>query len=178
MIYRPDITQGLECCLDADFAGGWKDGNNDSPKSVLSRTGFVIMYAGCPLTWGSKLQTEIALSNTESEYIDLSSTMQAVIPFLGLMKETARLFKLLTRDPVFRCTVWEDNESCITVAKSPKFTPRTKHISIKNHHFRRFVSDGTIIIKPIDTAEQIADIFTKPLGEKSFCFLRHQLMGW
>ena len=60
----------------------------------------------------------------------------------------------------------------------PKFTPRTKHIAIKYHHFRRFVSDGAIITNSIDTAEQIADIFTKPLGNKSFCFLRHQLMGW
>ena len=136
------------------------------------------MYAGCPITWGSNLQTEISLSTTESEYISLSSAMREVIPFLGLMKETAGLFGLLTRDPVFRCTFWEDNESCITVAKSPKFTPRTKHIAIKYHHFRQFVSDGTIIIKSIDTAEQIADIFTKPLGEKSFCFLRHKLMGW
>ena len=57
IIYRPDITQGLECYVDADFAGGWKDGNHDSPESVLSRTGFFIMYAGCPITWGSKLQT-------------------------------------------------------------------------------------------------------------------------
>ena len=104
--------------------------------------------------------------------------MREVIPFLGLMKETAGLFGLLTRYPVFRCTVWEDNERCITVAKSPKFTPRTKHIAIKYHHFRQFVSDGTIIIKSIDTAEQIADIFTKPLGEKSLCFLRHHIMGW
>ena len=104
--------------------------------------------------------------------------MREVIPFLGLMKETAGLFGILTRDPVFRCTVWEDNEICITVAKSPKFTPRKKHIAIKYHHFRQFVSDGTIIIKSIDTAEQIADIFTKPLGEKSFCLLRHKLMGW
>ena len=178
MIYRPDITRGLECYVDADFAGGWKDGNHDSPESVLSRTGFVIMYAGCPITWGSKLQTEISLSTTESEYIALSSAMREVIPFLGLMKETAGLFRLLTRDTLFRCTVWEDNESCITVAKTPKFTPRTKHIAIKYHHFRRFVSDETIIIKSIDTAEKIADIFAKPLGEKSFCFLRNQLMGW
>ena len=104
--------------------------------------------------------------------------MQEVIQFLGLMEETAGLFGLLTRDPVFRRTVWEYNESCITVANSPKFTPRKNHISVKYHHFRRFVSDGTIIIKSIDTTEQIVDIFTKPLGEKSFCFLRHQLMGW
>ena len=57
MIYRPDITQGLECYVDDDFAGRWKDGNHESPESVWSRTGFVIMYAGCPITWGRKLQT-------------------------------------------------------------------------------------------------------------------------
>ena len=129
--------------LDADFSGGWKDGNHDSLESVFSRTGFVIMYAGCPITWRSKLQTETALSTTESKYIALSSAMREVIPFLDLMKETAGLFGLLTRDQVFRCPVWEDNKICITVAKSPKFTPRTKHIAIKYHHFRRFVSDGT-----------------------------------
>ena len=46
MIYRADITRGLECYVDDDFAGGWKDGNHESPESVLSRTVFVIMYAG------------------------------------------------------------------------------------------------------------------------------------
>ena len=35
------------------------------------------------------LQTEIDLSTTEREYIALSSAMREVIPFLGLMKETA-----------------------------------------------------------------------------------------
>ena len=109
MMYRPDITRGLECYVDADFAGGWKYGNHDSPESVLSQTGFVVMYAGCPVTWGSKLQTEITLITTETEYIALSSTMREVIPFLGLMKETDGLFGLLTRYPLFRCTVWEEN---------------------------------------------------------------------
>ena len=56
MIYRPDIARDLECYVDADFAGGWKDGNHDSPESVLSCTGFFILYAGCPITQGSKLQ--------------------------------------------------------------------------------------------------------------------------
>ena len=80
------------------------------------------------------------------------------------MKETAGLFGLLTRDPVFCCTVWEDNEICITVAKILEFTPSTNHIAIKYHHFRRFVSDGTIIMNSIDTTENIADILTNPLG--------------
>ena len=92
------------------------------------------------------MQTEISLSTTEIEYIALSTSMRELIPFRSLMKETAGLFGLVTRYTVFRCTVWEDNESCITVEKIPNFTPRTNHIAIKYHHFRRFVSDGTIIM--------------------------------
>ena len=178
MIYRPDTSRVLECYVDADFAGGWKYGDHDSPESVSSRTGFVIMYSGFPFHWGSKMQTEIALSTTEIKYIALSTSMRELISFVSIMKETAGLFEILTRDPVFCCTVWEDNEIYITVAKRPKFTPRTKHTAIKYHHFRRFASDGKIIMNSIDTTEHITDIFTKPLGKKSFCYLRYQLMGW
>ena len=172
------MSRGLECFVDADFAGGWKDSEKDTPKSVFSRTGFVIMFAGCPITWSSKLQTEIALSTTESEYIALSSAMREVIPFLNLMQEILDLFGITNKKPVFKCTVWEDNESCIKVAKSPKFTPRTKHIAIKYHHFRKYVDNGRILIKSIDTKDQIADMLTKPLPEKSFFFLCKALMGW
>ena len=50
--------------MDADFAGGWKDGDQDCPESILYRTGFVIMFVGCPITWDSKLQIEIDLGTT------------------------------------------------------------------------------------------------------------------
>ena len=86
------------------------------------------MYACCPITWGSNLQTEIALSTTESEYIALSSEMREVITFLGLMKETAGLFGILTRDPVFRCNVWEDNKKLRHSCKEPKvYSPDKAH---------------------------------------------------
>jgi len=136
------------------------------------------MYAGCPITWQSKLQTKIALSTTESEYIALSTTMREVIPFLNLLQEISAVFDLPSTKPIFNCKVWEDNESCIKVATSPKFTPRTKHIAIKYHHFRSFVQDETITIHSIGTKEQLADILTKPLAESSFCYLRQKLMGW
>ena len=42
---------------------------------------------------------------TESKYIALSTSMRELIPFMSLMKETAGLFGLLARYPVFRCTV-------------------------------------------------------------------------
>ena len=176
--YKPDPTKGLECYVDADFAGGWSSGDHTNPECVLSRTGFVIMYAGCPITWCSKLQTEIALSTTESEYIALSQAMREVIPFMNLMMEVNDIFTLNHSKPVFHCKVFEDNNSCIKVAESPKFTPRTKHIAIKYHHFRSFVANKTISILPIDTKDQLADIFTKPLDRVIFTKLRKGLMGW
>ena len=63
------MDRGLECHVDADFAGGWSSGDTQNPEAMLSRTGFVISYDGCPIYWASKLQTEIALSTTEAEYI-------------------------------------------------------------------------------------------------------------
>ena len=62
IIFIPDKTKGIEYHIDADFAGGWKNGEHLNPEAVLSRTVFVISYAGCPIYWRSKLQTEIAPS--------------------------------------------------------------------------------------------------------------------
>jgi hypothetical protein len=176
--YKPDKSRGLEVYVDADFAGGWSSGDYHNPECVLSRTGYVIMYAGCPITWSSKLQTEIALSTTEAEYIALSQSMRETLPFMNLMQEIGDVFEFFNPKPKFHCRVFEDNMSCIKVAESPKFTPRTKHIAIKYHHFRKHVADGTISINHIDTKQQIADIFTKPLDETLFNRLRIMLMGW
>lgn len=87
IVFKPDLTRGLECCVDAAFAYTWKDGDKESPEFVLSRTGYVIIFTACPVMWSSKLQTEIALSTSESEYITLSSAMQEVIHFMILMKK-------------------------------------------------------------------------------------------
>ena len=64
------------------------------------------------------------------------------------------------------------------LATSQKYRPRTKHISIKYHHFRDQVKKGRVKNLPIDTKEQIADIFTKGLETNTFQLLRHKLMGW
>ena len=69
IIFRPDIFRGLECHVDADFAGGWATSDGTQTETVLSRTGYIISYVGCPIYWASKLQTEIAISTTEAEYI-------------------------------------------------------------------------------------------------------------
>jgi hypothetical protein len=66
----------------------WSSGDYHNPKCVLSHTGYVItMYAGCSITWSSKLQTEIEidLGTTEAEYIALSQSMRQTLPFMNLI---------------------------------------------------------------------------------------------
>jgi hypothetical protein len=91
--YKPDKSRGLEVYVDADFAGGWSSGDYHNPECVLSRTGYVIMYAGCPIMWSSKLQTEITLSTTETEYIALSQSMRETLPFMNLMQVIGDVFE-------------------------------------------------------------------------------------
>jgi hypothetical protein len=71
MKYTP-VDKGFDCCSDADFSGNYNHKTAaDDPSTAKSRSGCVIFYAGCPIYWASKLQTEIALSSTKSEYISL-----------------------------------------------------------------------------------------------------------
>ena len=83
----------------------------------------------------------------------------------------------------FHITLHEDNLSAIAMAESLKFTPRTKHIAIKYHHFRSqahtsFNKSGDIKIKYISSKKHFADIFTKPLEADSFFTLRKMRSGW
>jgi hypothetical protein len=46
------------------------------------------------------------------------------------------------------------------------------------HHFRGAVKDDHLLIKTIDTKDQLADIATKPLAHDLFVKLRERIMGW
>ena len=186
LILSVDKTKGIECFVDADFAGGMTQGNTTNPRDCLSRTGYVVKYAGCPIVWASKLQTLIALSTTEAEYLALSTAMREVIFLKQLMEEMAMndVEILQTDKPVINVNVYEDNVGAIELAKLPKLRPRTKHIGIQFHHFRSWTCRGIngeeprILVKHITTQQQQADIFTKPLARTQFQHLRWLLCGW
>ena len=78
VIHTINKSRGLEVYVDAYFAGGWDMAD--------SRTGFVIRYAGCPVIWISKLQTEIVLSTAEAEYIAMSQALIEALPVQRLAK--------------------------------------------------------------------------------------------
>jgi hypothetical protein len=173
IILKRSSLFNLDCFVDADFAGTWTISTSDLPSSVKSRTGYVITFASCPVLWSSKLQTEVALSTAEAEYIALSQATRDLIPMRGLLHELSAATKLIVGSTVAYSTIFEDNKGCVELATAPKMRPRTRHIALKYHHFHSHVENGNISISWID-----ADIFTKPLAASSFTPLHQALLGW
>jgi hypothetical protein len=178
--FKPDGAMKLDCYVDADFCGLHGVEDNQDPVCVKSRTGYCLTLGNCPLIWVSKLQTEVALSTTEAEYIALSQSMQDLIPMRRLLQETGSALNLDFSQPaILHSTVFEDNNGALSLALSPKMSPRMKHIAVKYHHFREHVGeDKGIMVVKIDTTIQKADIFTKGLPAETHQGLRKLLMGW
>jgi hypothetical protein len=169
---------GIECYIDANFAGGWIITTFADSDNVISLTGFVIPHANCHIYWASRLWTEIALSTAEAEYIAMSSALCEVIPLMTLMKELQTIFPVHRNKLNFFCKVHEDIQSTIRMAKSDKFTPQTKHIALIDHHFCSHVKNGHIEISYCPSKDQKADLLIKPLADSAFFRLRHMLIGW
>jgi hypothetical protein len=179
----------VDCYVDSDFAGLWNQEDEQDPVSTRSRTGYFLTFGGCPLLWGSRLQTETALSTMEAEYIALSQSMRELIPIREVILEMQKTVfggrqvlacrshsKIYEELPM--STVYEDNNACLKFATAPKMSPRTKHIAVKYHFFREKVEKLEIQVIRIDSEDNVADTFTKGLPEVTFQKLRKKIMGW
>jgi hypothetical protein len=168
--FKPDPKKGLECYCDADFSGNWnREFAHVYPSTAKSQSRWIIFYAGCPISWTFKLQSQIALSTTKAEYITMSQALRDIIPIINLLQEMReRNFKVICIKPCVYCNIFEDNAEALELARLPKLRPRTKHINACYHHFGKHVQKGLIKIFPIDTKDQVADAFTKALAQNDF----------
>ena len=167
--------------MDAGFAGLWNYEEDIDPTSVKSRSGFLFMLSGCPISWVSRLQSEIALSTMESEYVAMSLAIKYLIP---LQRIVQTIIKAVCLDPDIQPTlkseVWEDNAGALILAKlePPRMTLRSKHYALKYHWFRYKIKELDIGLNKIGTKQQLADILTKGLPKVDFQRIRLMLMGW
>ena len=186
LILKPMSTDRfqMDVYVDVDFMGKYGSERRDDPDNVKSRTGYVILLNDCPIIWGSKLQESIALSTMMAEYYALSSTMREVLPLRDLVKRVAQGCGLnddCTTD--FKTRVHEDNNGVIALCDLDpgQHTARSKHFDSKVHWFRAHLKcqgSNSLTVNKVETREQLADMFTKPLSKDAFQYLRKKLMGW
>jgi hypothetical protein len=111
-------NESVEDFADADFSRNWNhDTASEDRDTARSLTGFLIKYAGMPITWASHLQTEFALCLTESEYILLSTSLREALPKIKFLQELVDAgFKFQVNNPTIKCNAFEDNEGALEMA--------------------------------------------------------------
>ena len=150
------------CFSDADWAGDTVDRR--------STTGLILKVNGCTVSWASKKQQTVSLSSAEAEYMAAGAATQEIIWLRGLLGELS----FAQEEPT---ALQVDNQSAMAMASDDVHHARTKHIDIRHHFIRQHISEGTLRLGWVSSAEQEADILTKPLGRVLFIKLRERLMG-
>ncbi|KAG8473502.1 hypothetical protein CXB51_035665 [Gossypium anomalum] len=138
--------------VDADFAG-----DLDRRRSL---TGYVFTIGGCAISWKATLQTTVALSTTEAEYMVITEACKEAIWLKGLFSELNEYLQINT--------VFCDSQSAIFLTKDQMFHERTKHIDVRYHFVRDIIARGDIIVSKISTHENPADMMTKSLPITKF----------
>ena len=68
-----------------------------------------------------------------------------------------------------------NSTNAINLSKNPIQYSRIKHIEIRHHFLRDHIQKGDIELMYVHTDKQLVDIFTEPLDEKRFYFIRCEL---
>ena len=153
---------------------GYSD--SDWGSSVVDRksiTGyyFTLSSKGPAISWKSKKQQTIALSSCEAEYMALSATTQESIYLANVMED----FISAKFIPV---SVFSDNQGAIALSKHPVHHHRTKHVDIKYHFIRDNVNNNKINLNYIPTANNVADLMTKPCSKLKLRTFNGCLFGY
>ncbi|CAK9811714.1 Retrovirus-related Pol polyprotein from transposon TNT 1-94 [Anthophora quadrimaculata] len=144
---------------DADYAG--------CLETRRSRSGFVFLLNGGPICWSSQRQPIVSLSTAEAEYIALTHGTKEAIWLRQMLKELG-----ISCDSI---PIFVDNQSAIKIANNSEYHKRSKHIDVRFHFIRDVLNRKEIEINYVQSKQQLADIFTKPLAKQKFCFLREKL---
>jgi hypothetical protein len=142
---------------------GYSDADWAGCKINRKSTSGTCQFLGRSLvSWASKKQNSVALSTAEAEYIVVGHCCAQLL----WMRQTLRDYGYKLSKVPLLC----DNESAIRMADNPVEHSRTKHIDIRYHFLRDHQQKAYV-----DTHNQLTDIFTKPLDEKTFSKLRNEL---
>ena len=146
---------------DADYAG--------CADTRRSTTGYMFFFNG-PISWQSRLQTTVAKSCCDAEYMALSAAASEGRWLMQLLSEIS-----VHLSPTF--ILFEDNTSAIALASHGRLTSRCKHIDIKYHSIQEYIERGILTVLYTPTNTMCADVLTKNLGVHSHQLHSKTLLG-
>lgn len=155
-----DSDTRLRAYCDSDWAGC-----QDTRRST---GGFCTFLGSNLISWSAKRQDSVARSSTEAEYRTLSDTT-AQVAWISLMLTS---IGVSLTDPA---EIYCDNLSAVHLTVNPVLHKKSKHFATHYHFAREKVADGSLVVKHIPAAQQLADVFTKSLPQLSYFNLQFKL---
>ena len=119
-------NNALQGYVDADMAG-----DRDNRRSTI---GYAFTVGGTVVSWVSKIQSVVALSTTEAEYVAATEASKEMIWLQRFMDELGKKHDM--------GTLYSDSQSAIHLAKNSTFHSRTKHIQLRYNFIRLVLEDG------------------------------------
>jgi hypothetical protein len=145
---------------DSDYA--------NCPTTSRSVGGYCFSLGSGMVSWASRKQPHTADSTCYAEYISLHDASHEVVFLRQIMQELNMLFMRPTH-------LYCDNNSAIQLTEDQRWHSKTKHIRVRYHSIRDLVDYDELKVIGVRTADNTADIFTKPLARPAFERLRHYL---
>ncbi|GJZ87724.1 hypothetical protein Tco_0659334 [Tanacetum coccineum] len=118
-----------------------------------STTGYVFTLYGRTVSWVSKLQSVVAMSATEAEYVVAAQASKEAVGLKMLLEELGHEQE--------KITLFYDNLYALYLARNPTFHSKTKHIRVQYHFIHEKVEEGTMDMQNIHTTDNVADYLTK-----------------
>jgi len=113
------------------------------------------------VAWSSKLQSVVATSTAESEYIAGAAAARTAVWL-------RRIYADLTGLEQAPVELQGDNRAMLHMAVNSADSARTKHIAVPFHYLRGAVARGQIKVVYVPTHDNVADFFTKALARERF----------
>ena len=112
----------------------------------------------------------VALSSTEAEFIAAALAVKDVKWILSLLMET--------HVKVHTTVLYSDNQGAIRIMQNRQLNSnRTRHVEIKFQFLQQEILNNSFKRRYITGDDNVADIFTKPLGRLDFTRLANKLLS-
>ena len=142
----------LKGFVDADYAS-----NRDTRRST---TAYMFMTSQNCISWKAQLQSVVALSTTEAEFMATTEAFKEALWLQGILQELKQIKG--------RVTVYSDSQSSIHLCKNPVYHEKSKHIDIRLYWIREKIEEGVIKLEKVRSEDNPADAGTKVLTVSKF----------
>jgi len=123
----------------------------------------VFALGGGAVSWRSIKQKCIADSTTEAEYVAACEAAKEAVWLKQFLVELGVVPS--AQGPI---TLFCDNSGAVAQSKEPRNHKGAKHVERKYHLIREIVQRGDVLVTKVDTANNLADPFTKALPQRAF----------